>query len=139
LRRGGGGAGLWARAPDDAWAVGPQTIRHFDGRAWTAAARPEDLTAVWGSGAHDLWAVASDGTVLHGDGASWSVAWQAPFPLTAVTGSGPSNVWAGGNGGMVHFDGSSWRRLDASGYPKLWADGDGKVWAASGEVVRLDD
>ena len=52
------------------------------------------LTAIWGSGKNDVWAVGSSGAVVHFDGSSWK-----PIPsgtnqtLRGVWGSGPNDVW----------------------------------------------
>lgn len=53
------------------------------------------LTAVWGSGKNDVWAVGSGGTIVHWDGTAWK---QTPTGVKntfhAVWGSGPTDVWA---------------------------------------------
>ena len=61
------------------------------------------LTSVWGSSKTDVWAVGSNGTVVHWDGKAWTV---APTPTSfyppklpvkntfyAVRGTGPNDVW----------------------------------------------
>ncbi|MBX3224752.1 MAG: hypothetical protein KF795_29820 [Labilithrix sp.] len=61
------------------------------------------LTSVWGSSKTDVWAVGSNGTVVHWDGATWTLAPtptsfyppKAPVKNTfnAIWGSGPNDVW----------------------------------------------
>ncbi len=56
------------------------------------------LTAVWGSGANDVWAVGSGGSILRYDGAGWAtIPSEATETLLAVWGSGPNDVWIGGS------------------------------------------
>jgi hypothetical protein len=73
------------------------------------------LSAVWGSGPGDVWAVGDAAAALHWDGRSWTA---VPFgfelvgSLDAIWGSGPRDVFAVGGGGViVHFDGASWTRM----------------------------
>src|SRR5512140_1637448 len=59
----------------------------------------ESLTGIWGSSSTDLWAVGAAGTILHGDGRSWTpMASGVRETLHDVHGSGPSDVWASGDG-----------------------------------------
>ncbi len=52
------------------------------------------LTAVWGSGKNDVWAVGSAGTVLHWDGASWtSTPVNTKHTLFGVWGSSANDIW----------------------------------------------
>jgi hypothetical protein len=78
-----------------------------------------DLKAVWGASTTDLWAVGSSGTVLHGNGLTWTPQVLPGSPTDtfyAVGGnsSGPTEqVWVSGtNGTTFRFDGSSgnWTR-----------------------------
>jgi hypothetical protein len=51
--------------------------------------------AVWGSSANDVWAVGSQGTILHWDGSAWtSTPSGTKQTLFAVKGTGPGDVWA---------------------------------------------
>jgi hypothetical protein len=61
----------------------------------------EDLHAVWGFSATDVYAVGAGGTILHYDGAVWS---RVPSPTTAdlydvVTHAGA--IYAVGAGGVL--------------------------------------
>ena len=82
--------GIWGSSPNDIYAVGGYAGRwgfvwhSTDGQTWTAVELPDDLPLtdegelpgffkVWGSSASDVWVVGTHGTVLHYDGAAWSV------------------------------------------------------------------
>jgi hypothetical protein len=78
-------------------------------------------SAVWGSGASDVFFVEQVGTIGHYDGAGWGSVYdwnQGQGPgVNGLGGSGASDVLAvGGGGAIVHFDGTSWNALD-SGTP----------------------
>lgn len=70
-----------------------------------------ELHAIWGSGAADIWAVGVGGTIMHFDGHSWSTSLgTASRRWRAVWGAGPTDVWIAGEGGaLAHFDGTTWR------------------------------
>ena len=52
------------------------------------------LTAVWGSGKNDVWAVGSAGTVLHWDGGTWtSTPVNTKHTLFGIWGSSANDVW----------------------------------------------
>lgn len=139
---------VWGSGPHDVWIVGDRlagassgedlipAILHFDGTAWTtadltltdsAAARDPRLSAVWGSGPNDVWAVGVSGyastssaLLAHYDGAGWTEV-TTPFlsgteshKLSDVWGTGPSDVWVGG-APVMHFDGSAWSVIDGEG------------------------
>jgi hypothetical protein len=67
------GLGLWGSASDDVWAVGssapPSTtfISRFNGVGWVAASSPTttSLQSVRGSSFGNVWAVGTNGVVLH--------------------------------------------------------------------------
>ena len=108
------------------------------------------LTAVWGSGSNDVWAVGVPVTsvpfvIVHWDGAAWS---GSPSPLggfsgyrsnESVWGSGPNDVWVvGQHASVLHWDGSAWSKATGdfkimnSDFPDLfgvWGSGPRDVWA----------
>lgn len=81
--------GVWGSGSDDLWAVGGFAGRwgflwHWDGESWTNQELPDGLPLsadgelpalfkVWGRAADDVWVVGGNGTILHYDGAAWSV------------------------------------------------------------------
>ena len=118
-------------------------------------ARSITLNAIWGSAKDDVWAVGSRGTVLHGDGTTFT-----PVPTNtaeiffAVWGTGRDDVWFlnstnpvhshGFVGGTVTFEdvkGSSWNQ-DESTSGRMWAgcsSGPDRVWIAGERTVRFAD
>lgn len=74
------------------------------------------LTAIWGSGEDDVWAVGSSGTIVHWNGSDWqTIPSGTKQTLRGVWGSGPTDVWivstpalvlhgAGYRGGGATFD-----------------------------------
>jgi hypothetical protein len=58
---------VWGTSGTDVYAVGDQTILHFDGSAWTEVQTTERrLTGVWASSPVDVFAVGGGGLILHG-------------------------------------------------------------------------
>ncbi len=52
------------------------------------------LTAAWGTGKEDVWAVGSGGTILHYDGSKWAATpTGVRHTLHNVWGSGPRDIW----------------------------------------------
>lgn len=113
IAAGSGVSGIWGSGPNDVWAVTGKydtaTSRrvgvalHYDGSAWSAmhVNGSGALTAVSGTAANDVWAVASDGASAHWDGTSWTaVATGATLPLYAVWAS-PAETWAVGDNGAI--------------------------------------
>jgi hypothetical protein len=59
--------GVYAAAPNEAWAVGKGgIILAWDGKSWKSTTSPttNDLYAVWGANEHQIWAVGANNTVL---------------------------------------------------------------------------
>ena len=101
--------GLWGSGPADVFAVGAGTILHYDGKGWTsqtigAGATSTALMGVWGSGPADVFAAGAAGTILHYNGATWSLlASGTAQSLAGVWGSGAGDVFAvGGAGTILH-------------------------------------
>ncbi len=111
----------WGSGPNDVWMVGvtpggQAVVHHWDGIALTAvpidgppkqkerccgpdgkAVNYNGLSGLWGSGPHDVWAVGTNGTVLHWDGMAWAYDEAGTDDvLGGVWGTGPDNVWIAG-------------------------------------------
>jgi hypothetical protein len=141
---------------DDAWAVGhgvpngPVAL-HWDGTSWTRIPTPTPakgrLLAVAGTSPRDLWAVgANERTPLtmHFDGHAWRQV-RCPSgdrPLTDVVALSDGSAWAAGGGGLLHWNGRRWRRVDAdlNSVNTLTALSPTDVWAAGGrgEIAHFD-
>lgn len=108
--------GIWgSSANEPVWAVGEQgTIRRMTAGAarWEIVASPttENLHAIWGSRADDIWAVGDAGTILHWDGSEWKSS-AAAFSLgkkpnlRGVWGSAADDVWIVGDTAALHYTG----------------------------------
>jgi hypothetical protein len=132
----------------EAWAVGGTTfiyqpevgeILHWADGAWTRSTSVTGsmLYGLFGSKS-DLWAVGAAGTMLHGDGHTWTIVPTATSAaLLAAHGTGPTDVWAVGQSAVIlHYDGSSWQPYSSTVAVNLagvfalsateaWAVGDG--------------
>jgi hypothetical protein len=158
--------GAHAVATNNVWAVGygesfstleSQTlIARWNGTRWTQVAspnpagttKPNQLYAIDGVAANDLWAVGAVGfpegaLTLHWDGASWqSVANSCAAPLQSVDAITSSNVWAVGNGASCHYDGTSWTTVPIA-LPNglsvvlfgVSASSSADVWAVGEEII----
>lgn len=111
---------------------------------WKSARSQEQMTFldVWGDGPDDLFAVGLHGTIVRGNGTSWS-------PMTsgmtsdfyAVWGSGPNDVYAVGSrdshsdAAVAHWDGAVWAPVPLdTGATMLgvWGSGPGDVFVVGG-------
>jgi hypothetical protein len=93
------------------------------------------LFDLWGTNAHDVFAVGADGLIVHYDGSSWTeMASGVPTTLRAIS----HTIAVGDNGAVTRFDGSAWHaenagvsaHLNAVCYidaNEIWAVGDGGV------------
>ena len=133
---------VFARAPDDIWAVGYRgQIRRFDGARWSVVESGTDvlLRGVWAASANDAWATGLDGTLLHWDGATWSpVDLGTAVDLTDVRGTAANNVWVIGATASFRWNGAMWSdatpetpvlyHLWVADATHAWATGGGRVW-----------
>lgn len=99
------------------------------------------LTAVWGSDADDVWAVGSDGAIVHWDGKELElVASTTTRSLHAIGGTGPDDIWATGDEGTtLHWDGRRFefvQRWESETYLGISAIAPDNVWIVG--VVPTD-
>jgi hypothetical protein len=92
----------------------------------------ENFADVWGSSGSDIFAVGTNGTILHYDGTSWSsMASPTTYRLSGVWGSSGSDVFASGSYGIIiHYNGTSWSSM-ASPTSLFLFD----IWGSSGSDV----
>ena len=95
-----------------------------------------NLYAVWGSSAHDVFAVGAK--MLHYDGNGWTEMLNREF--SDVWGSGPNDVFAVGGGGTVfHYDGDVWLPMASgtdAGLRGIWGSSSSDVFAVGdGEII----
>ncbi len=154
---------VWASAADDVWAVGPG-LWHWDGERWSLASwegisfAPRD---VWGDASDNLYAVGNStvtglhgemrptGTILHWDGATWSIAYRVSFEdliqgfpesYIGISGSSASDIWATGTWRFTfyvqHWDGDAWSKPVYAPSTIYWPS---RPWGTSGTDVWFTD
>jgi len=69
-----------------------------------------NITSIHGSGPNDVWAVGTDRTILHYDGAVWEKAaavdaGTSPYTLRSVWVGAPDDVWIADGPSIVHSEG----------------------------------
>jgi hypothetical protein len=72
------------------------------------------LNAAWGLDADDMWAVGSQGLILHNDGRSTRIMPRGNWynNLLAIDGAARDAIWAVSTGGeILHWDGRTWQRV----------------------------
>jgi hypothetical protein len=150
--------GVAGVASNDVWAVGASGIalfEHWDGSSWTIIDGPPvrnaALSAVTAIASNDVWAVGSgqlgNALVEHWDGSSWSVVSSSAFTgvdgLRSISADAGNDVWAASQQGIVlHFDGTSWTRIDTQTQVTLGsvtALSPTDVWAVGSVIEAYDD
>jgi hypothetical protein len=128
----------------------PEDVRcRYD--AWTPMTTPVgdyDLQAIWAGGPADIYAVGSEGTVLHFDGVAWTRE-DAGFGTTpsalGIWGSTPSDFYVALNDSRLFHHAGSWTTVAESISPSIYMQG---IWGSaatnvvvvgvSGQVRHLD-
>ncbi len=113
----------WASAPNDLYVTGEEgTIVHWNGTTWSDVAQgltTYAIEAIWGTGPDDIWAGADAGRMLYYDGSSWTLqdVWDPSYGQVSwsVWGSGPDDYYAVMVTGVMHYDGTSWSKLELGG------------------------
>jgi hypothetical protein len=128
---------VWAFAPDDVWA-GSQIMLHFNGKKFLPVTTPPiGLVADFlGFAPDDLYAV-SGRSLLHWDGAAWSVVDFGgaidPTDLQAIWGTSRDDLWLGDSlNGQVHrWNGTKWTTTITQTVEvnDLWGSSDANVLA----------
>ena len=133
--------GVTAIASNDVWAVGFQSspasvdssnvILHWNGTAWSVVASPnpggnslDKLHDVKAVGPNDIYAVGEYkdrtgkelATILHWNGAVWTVVPNSCSPLFGITVISASDIWAVGYS-TCHYDGTSWTPISIPAPP----------------------
>ncbi len=132
--------GMWGTSSSDIHVAGSHGIWHWDGNSWLQTWEPWrggvafgfDL---WGSGPANIWAVGSDGVVLHYQGQQWQrVTGLTENNLHSIWGSGPDDIYVGGEETLLHFDGQEWATVPGFKMQRvtaLWGSGPSDVWAVT--------
>ena len=113
-------------------------VRSSDNWCWrNPLPTGNNVRAIWGSEADDVWAVGDGGTILHWDGSAWMrVSSGTTIGLSGVWGSGANDVWAlGGGGTILNWDGGAWIPVSSgttNALSGVWGSGADDVWAVGG-------
>jgi hypothetical protein len=143
-----GGIAVAAVAADDAWTVGANGVRHWDGAAWTFVPAPgatpattfQDIDALPGG---EVVIVGTNGVIKRRTGGVWQVeaAGLTTQNLHAVAMAPGGEIWAGGNEVLLHFNGTAWEAFELPGRVifgiALAEDGTGFAVGGGGLVIRL--
>lgn len=124
-----------------------------------------DLRGVWGSASNDVYAVGKRGIILRYNGTNWKPvetgfgACSSYDKLKDIWGSSATDIYAvgcydsswderfdrclGGNGVILHYDGSSWGKTDIGGTEGLngvWGSSASEVFAvgSGGTILHYD-
>jgi hypothetical protein len=93
-----------------------------------------DLYAIWGFSAEDIFTVGSNGTILHFNGKTWSPM-DSPTSesLYGIWGTASNNVYVTGeNGTLLRYDGVSWKVIDSGTNMDLH-----KIWGSSSDDIFI--
>jgi hypothetical protein len=146
VRRGGEETELhaiWGTGPDFALVVGKDRwLEIGPGEAVREITGPRPVAAgVWGSARDDIWVVGRDG-IFHVVGDAITPGPEGAF--FDVWGAAADDVWAvGAEGGLAHWDGDAWTRVEAPTRLNLlavWGSGSDDVWAVGdgGTILHYD-
>jgi hypothetical protein len=145
------GRALWASSSGDIWVIDNSGIdfTHWNGAAWVrkpgVGRSPRELYELWGSSAHDVFAVGNGGAVSHFDGKEWLPQETPPATgnLRAVWGVRSDEVYAAGErGSLIRYDGSRWSTIETGTSETLtgvWAASRNEIWTVSATGVRRFD
>lgn len=122
------------------WALYPDAIARLDGdQRWLTVGAPAPFHAPGGvyAAGRELWvSEPAAGKLHHHDGQGWRSLSAPVSGPRGMWGTGPHDVWLAGDGGLVHFDGSSWKRVAGVEGPVAEVYGRGEeIWAAGGAGV----
>lgn len=130
---------------------------HWDGKAWTLikiptqdysnyinhlppGTYPYDITCIWVVDENNIWGFSEAGSYVHFNGNSWSTDWVANRwgMVQKIWGSSGSDLYfVGTNGGISHFNGSTFTRIpypDVVDFVDVWGDQDGVVRAVGNKL-----
>lgn len=82
-----------------------------DAGVWEEVESPttQQLDAIWGAAADDIWAVGHGGVAIHYDGAAWTASSTGTSAvLYSVWGAPSGKFWAGGDDTMIRWEGGQW-------------------------------
>jgi hypothetical protein len=127
--------GIWGSSAKDVYAVGVG-ILHYNGTTWSPIniVTSEDLLAVSGSSARNVWAVGHNGAVFHYNGAHWrKINCGSSEQLNDVWVFSEHDVYVIGSGGLLlHYNGINWKQINCGTQKDLHS-----IWASSPHDIFL--
>jgi cysteine-rich repeat protein len=161
---------IWGTGPSNLFAVGahspldPKTatpaILRYDGNAWTPMVLPDGdpprfkhwLRGIWGSGADNVFAVGSYGTILHYDGNDAGIWTRMEIPPSIGPNQIFLDVWGthatdvtvvGDQGTILRYDGHEWSPMISPTdhyIAGVWGTPAGRMFAvgAGGTLLSYD-
>lgn len=75
-----------------------------------------NLRSVWAASSNNVWAVGYNGTILHGDGFTWTtVPVSTGADFMSISGYAANDIWAvGSQATVLHYNGTSWSTISTS-------------------------
>lgn len=140
----------WGSSADDIYAVGDQTLLHFDGIEWIPFELPVNLTSlfrrgryrdVWGSADDDVYVLGPQG-LAHYDGTGWTDVTPPSTPgarrdLLSIWGSAADDVWVA-TGLVTHWDGFEWTEAEGVVGSQIHGLGPGQIVASNAALFTYD-
>lgn len=108
---------IWGVGPDDVWALGGSSARHWDGVSWSNVPTPNGsgLAQIHGLAGDDLWAVRGT-RVYRWDGASFTdVGYDAVGGVSCVLVRSNTDVLLCGDDVLHHWNGVDWSTHSVNG------------------------
>ncbi|MFC1925912.1 WD40/YVTN/BNR-like repeat-containing protein [Chloroflexota bacterium] len=122
--------------------------------SWTqmTSGTSQTLWGIWGNSASDVFALGSNGTILHYDGNSWNPMESPVIPTISggdhyqdAWGSSSSDVFAvGDDGTIIHYDGGNWTEMESGTNFQLngiWGSSASDIFAIghAGTILHYND
>jgi hypothetical protein len=131
----------WSNAANDAWAVGPSVVIHWDGTAWTVVPNVPtgEYVDVWGTGPSTF--VATTAGVIGYDGMSWTPIGTPSGTPTALRGTSATDLWlATAQGPLLHYSGSAWTDASPPGAAIQFIDANARddVWVIGHTTTDME-
>lgn len=142
---------LLARGPGgDVYATGGRDIKRYDGTTWNRfpsiqVPRPTRVTAITIGPEGEVWVTSNPSpNLIVYRGNEWE-----EFPelvgkeITALLIGSQGDVWAGHSGGLLHYDGETWERIERepplSAINALAEDRQGRIWVGGRDGLSVYD
>ena len=153
---------VWGASMDDLYAVGKEPGESGDGfvsykgdSGWAVdsgmSLMGDTYTRVYGSSTSQVFLSSENGGFWTGSQGDWTDRFEnkiqsETYTLDWVRAVGASNIWAGGEGVLLHNDGSGWADQtgavttelgipDTTNFISAWVDGDGRLYVTTDQTA----